>query len=113
VAYIALKAAMQEDMGGGVVWVPEVAKVMEVPRFKDEDGYGEIRKVRITKITYIPTIIDFAGKKSKTTIDKHKLLEWLVEALACMILNPIVIKFCAIHFQTMEAYILNFKVLSK
>jgi hypothetical protein len=52
-------------MGGGVVWVPEVAKVMEVPRFKDEARFGEIRKVLISRLTNIPTIVEFAGKKSR------------------------------------------------
>jgi hypothetical protein len=55
-------------MDGSVVWMPEVAKVMAVLRFKDEGGYGKIRKVCISWMTNIPTIVDFAGKKSKIAV---------------------------------------------
>jgi hypothetical protein len=41
-----------------------------------------------------PTIVDFAGKMSKATLEKAKQVEQLVE----------VIKFWAINSQTMEVY---------
>jgi hypothetical protein len=56
-------------MGGSVVWVPEVAQVLGVPRFRDKGGYGKIPKVCISRMTNIRTIVDFARKKSKATIE--------------------------------------------
>jgi serine/threonine protein kinase len=56
----ALKATMQQYMGGSVVWVP---KVMGLPRFNDDGGYGEICKVCISIMTNIPAIVDFVGKE--------------------------------------------------
>ena len=43
----------------------EVAKVMEVHKFKNEGRYGKIRKVCISRMTNISTIVGFARKKSK------------------------------------------------
>jgi hypothetical protein len=51
-----------------------------------------------------PTIVDFAGKMSKATLEKAKQVEQLVEALACSIEQLKVIKFWAINSQTMEVY---------
>lgn len=84
-------------MGRGVVWVPKLAQVMEVPRFNDEGGYVEIHKVCIPKKTNIPIIVDFIEKKLKAAIEKDSRLKQLVEALACLILHPGMIKFWAIH----------------
>jgi serine/threonine protein kinase len=43
--------------------------VIAVPRFGNEGGYGEIRKVRISRVVNIPTVIDFVGKMSKATLE--------------------------------------------
>jgi hypothetical protein len=36
---------MEQYMGGGVVYLLEMAEVIAVPGFGNEGGYGEIRKV--------------------------------------------------------------------
>jgi hypothetical protein len=80
----ALKKGMQQYMGGGLVYLPETAEVIAVPRFGN-GGNGEICKVRISRVVNIPNIIDFAAKMSKTTSEEAKRKEWAVEALACPI----------------------------
>jgi hypothetical protein len=84
---------MEQYMGGGVVYLPETAKVIAVPGFGNEGGYGEICKVRISRVVNIPTVIDFAGKKSKATSEVAKQKECAVEALACPIEYVGLIKF--------------------
>jgi hypothetical protein len=102
----ALKSAMEQYMGGGLVYLPETAEVIAVPGFGNEGGYGEIRKVRISRVVNIPTVIDFAGKKSKATSEVAKRKERAVEALACPIEHAGLIKFWAVDSKTMEAYTL-------
>jgi hypothetical protein len=68
----ALKAAMQQYMGGGLVYLPERAHVIAVPKFGIEGGYGEIYKVRISRMENIPTIIYFARKMSNAAKEKDK-----------------------------------------
>jgi hypothetical protein len=84
-------------MDGGVVWMPKVAQVMGVPMFKDEGRYGKIHKICILTMTNIPAVFYFAGKKSKAVTKKEIRVEQLVEALACPIFHPWIIKFWAIH----------------
>jgi serine/threonine protein kinase len=93
-------------MGGGVVYLPETAEVIAVPGFGNEGGYGEIRKVRISRVVNISTVIDFAGKKSKAKSEGAKRKERAVEALACRIEHVGLIKFWAVNSKTMEAYTL-------
>jgi hypothetical protein len=70
-----MKDAMQQHMGRGVVWLPEKAQVLGVlgvPGVGNEDGYGEICKVCISRMANIPTIVDFAGKIFKAALEKSK-----------------------------------------
>jgi serine/threonine protein kinase len=69
-------------------------------------GYGEIRKVCISRVANIPTIVDFAGKMSKAVKEVDKRVERAKEAMACPIEHPGLIKFWAINSVTMEAYTL-------
>ena len=59
------KSAFAQHLQGGVVWLPEKVKIVEMPRNRTKDGYGEVRRVRIAKMVGIPTDCDFAAKKSK------------------------------------------------
>jgi serine/threonine protein kinase len=81
-------------------------KVMAVPRFGNEGDYGEIRKVRISRVANIPTVVDFVGKMSKVMSEEAKRKEQAVEAMAWLIEHPRLIKFWAVNSQTMEAYTL-------
>jgi hypothetical protein len=101
-----MKAAMQHHMGRGLVYLPEKALVVAVPGFGNEGGYGEIRKVRISRVASIPTIVDFAGKMSKAMNEVNKQVERTKEAMACPIEHPGLIKFWAISSVTLEAYTL-------
>ena len=102
----ALKGAMEAHMGGGVVWLPSHAKVIEIPGDRVEGGYAKIRRVRIARMENIPSDIDFAGKMPKANNDLDQRKERSMEALACSISHPGVIKFWALHPNTMEAYTL-------
>jgi hypothetical protein len=68
----ALKSATEQYMGGSMVYPLETVEVIAVPRFGNEGSYGEIRKVRISRIVNIPTVIDFVGKLSKATSEGAK-----------------------------------------
>jgi hypothetical protein len=59
---------MQQYMDRSMMWVPKVAKVMEVAGINVKGGYREICKFVLSKITNIPTMVDFARKESKATI---------------------------------------------
>ena len=59
-----LKSAF-EHLQGGVVWLPEKFKIVEMLRDRAKGGYGEVRRVRIARMAGIPTDCDFAAKKSK------------------------------------------------
>jgi hypothetical protein len=101
-----LKAAMEQYMGGGLVYLLETTKVIASPGFGNEGGYGEIRKDRISRVVNISTIDDFVGKVSKATTEEAKQKEWVVEALACPIEHTWLITFWAVNSQTKEAYTL-------
>ena len=89
-----------------MVYHPETAKVIPVLGFGNEGGYGKIRKVQILRVVNIPTVIDFARKKSKAMLESAKQKERAVEALACPIEHIGLIKFWAVNSKTMEAYTL-------
>jgi serine/threonine protein kinase len=102
----ALKGAMEAHMGGGVVWLPLHAKVIEIPRDRVDGGYAKIRRVRISRMENIPSDIDFAGKLPKANEDFDQMKERSMETLACPVSHVGVIKFWALHPNTMEAYML-------
>jgi hypothetical protein len=102
----ALKGAMEAHMGGGVVWLPPHAKVIEIPGDRVEGGYAKIRRVRIARMENIPSDIDFAGKMPKADDHLDQRKERSMEALACSVSHVGVIKFWALHQDTMEAYTL-------
>ena len=60
-----LKSAFVQHLQAGVVWLPEKVKIVEMLGDRAEGGYGEVRRVRITRMAGIPTDCDFAAKKSK------------------------------------------------
>ena len=60
-----LKSAFAQHHQGGVVWLLEKVKIVEMLANRAEGGYGEVRRVRIAKMAGIPTDCDFATKKSK------------------------------------------------
>jgi hypothetical protein len=99
----ALKGAIEAHMGWRVVWLPPHAKVMEIPGNSVEGGYAKVRQVRILRMETIPSDIDFAGKLRKANDDFAQKNKRSLEALACPISHVGVIKFWALHPNTMEA----------
>jgi hypothetical protein len=59
-------------MGEGLVYLLEMAQVIAVLGFGNESGYGEVYKVRISRMANIPTIIDFGKKMSKSAKEVDK-----------------------------------------
>jgi hypothetical protein len=102
----AFKGVMEAHMGWGMVWLPPHAKVIEILGDRMEGGYVKIRRVRISRMENIPSDIDFVGKLPKANNDFDQRKEWLMEALTCPISHASMIKFWALHPNTMEAYTL-------
>ena len=61
----ALKLAFEQRLQGGVVWLLENIKIVEMPRDRAKGEYEEVRHVRIARMASIPSDIDFVAKKSK------------------------------------------------
>ena len=80
-----LKLAFAQHLQGGVVWLPEKVKIVEMLEDRAEDGYGEVRRVRISRMAGIPTDCDFATKKSKAATPLFQRQAQCMEA--CV--NPI------------------------
>jgi hypothetical protein len=101
-----LKGAIEAHMGREVVWLPSHTKVMEIPGDRVEGRYAKVRWVRISRMENIPSDIDFVGKLPKATDDFAQRDEQSLEALTCPVSHAGVIKFWALHPNTMEAYTL-------
>ena len=101
-----MKAALEQHMYSGMVWIPDMAIIVPLSGKVGEGGYGVIRKVRIANMDGIPVYIEFAGKESKVATKRKKSEGCSVEALVCPVQHLGVIKFWAIHPITMEAYTL-------
>jgi hypothetical protein len=67
-----LKGAMEAHMGGGVVWLPKHAKVIEILGAKVEGGYAKVRQVRIARMEKVPSDIDFLAKLPKASKEFYK-----------------------------------------
>jgi hypothetical protein len=50
---------------GGVVWLQQHAKVIEILGARVEGGYAKVQWVRIARMEKVPSDIDFARKLSK------------------------------------------------
>lgn len=102
----AMKSAMDRNLHGGLVFLPEHAKIIDIQDQRFEGGYAIVRKVHISKMENIPSYIAFAGKVPKAKSELEKRKERSMEALACPVSHPGIIKFWAVHPHTMEAYTL-------
>jgi hypothetical protein len=92
-------------MGGGVVWLPPSAKVIEIPGGRIEGGYTKVRWVQISRMENVPSDIDFARKLPKAKDEFEQRNERSLEALACPILHASVIKFWALHPNTKSIHV--------
>jgi hypothetical protein len=69
-----------------------------------QGGHGKLRKVRIENCDWVPSYIEFVGKKLKTKDNYEAQCQLSMEALAHSIDHLGVIQFYAIHVETMEVY---------
>ena len=69
-----------------------------------QGSYGVVRRVIIRGASFIPEWIEFAGKtmKAKDSLENRK--ERSVEALACLVDHPGVIKIQYLNMRTYESY---------
>ena len=97
-----LKLAFEQHLQGGVVWLPEKVKIVEMLGDRAEGGYGEVRRVRIARMAGIPTNCDFVAKKSKAATPLLQRQAQCMEACVNPIQHPGIIKFWAVHHKSME-----------
>jgi hypothetical protein len=90
----------------GVWWIPSIANVLPLLGGDNQGGYGVVRKMRIEIFNCIPSTIELAAKTPKMDDKWESHKQWLMEVLASPCEHPSVIKFLAIHVETMEAYTL-------
>ena len=88
----------------GIIWFPKNAKVIPLDRDIFQGSYGVVWRVTICGASFIPEWIEFAGKsiKAKNSLKDRK--EHSIEALACPMDHPGVIKLQYLNMKTYESY---------
>jgi len=96
---------LNQTQGHGVIWVPSFATIvfgLNGPSW--QGGHDRICKVWIENCDWVPSYIEFVSEKLKTKDNYKARCQNFVEALACSTNHLGVIKFYAIHAETMEVY---------
>ncbi len=88
------------------VMIPSTTNVFSWLSGDNQGGYGVVRKVLIERFNYIPSMIELAGKTLKTNDKQEAHKQQSMETVTCTCEHLGVIKFLAIHTETMEAYTL-------
>ena len=101
-----LKSTFAQHLQDGAVWFPKKVKIVEMLMDRAEGGYREVQHVRIARMASIPIDCDFVAKKSKAAIPLLQRQAQCMEACVNPIQHPGIIKFWAIHHNTMESYTL-------
>ena len=88
----------------GVTWLPPNIEIIPIDRQTFQGSYGVVRKVTICGASFIPEWFEFAGKtlKAKDSLENYK--ERSIEALACLVDHPRVIKIQYFNMRTYELY---------
>ena len=88
----------------GVIWLPKNAEVIPLDRDIFQGSYGVVWRVKIHGASFILEWIEFDGKtmKAKNNLDNRK--ERSIEALACPVDHPGVIKIQYLNMRTYESY---------
>ena len=88
----------------GVIWLPKNIEVIPLNRDIFQRSYGVVRRVTICGASFIPEWIEFVGKtmKAKNSLENRK--ERSIEALACPLDHPRVIKIQYLNMRTYESY---------
>ena len=90
----------------GVVWLPLEAEIKALDRRNYEGGFGIVRRVSIEGVSCIPPNMDFAGKTMKEDSRAKNREKRSIEALACPVDHPGVIKIQYLDRRTYESYTL-------
>ena len=87
----------------GVTWLPQNVEIIPMDHQTFQGSYGVVQRVIIHGASSIPEWIEFAGKtmKAKDSLENRK--ERLVEALACPVDHPGVIKIQYLNMRTYES----------
>ena len=88
----------------GVTWLPENVEIIPMDHQTFQGSYGVVRRVIIRGTSFIPNWIEFAGKtmKAKDSLENSK--ERSIEALACPVDHPGVIKIQYLNMRTYKSY---------
>ena len=88
----------------GVTWLPQNVEIIPTDHQTFQGSYGVVRRVIICGASSIPEWIEFVGKtmKAKDSLENRK--ERSIEALACRMDHPGVIKIQYLNMQTYESY---------
>jgi hypothetical protein len=88
----------------GVIWLPRNAEIKALDKEIFQGTFGVVWRVIIHGASFIPTWIEWAGKTMKATNSLENRKERSVEALACPVDHPGVIKLQYLNMKTYESY---------
>jgi hypothetical protein len=88
----------------GVIWLPRNAEIKAMDKDIFQGTYGVVRRVTIHGATFILSWIEWAGKTMKATNSLENRKERSIEALACPVDHPGVIKLQYLNMKTYESY---------
>ena len=88
----------------GVIWLPQNAEIISLDDNIFQGSYGVVRRVSIRGASFIPEWIEFAGKTMKAKGNLENRKERSIEALACPVDHPGVIKLQYLNMKTYESY---------
>ena len=76
----------------GVIWLPRNVEIKALDKEIFQGTYGVVRRVTIHGASFIPSWIEWVGKTIKATNSLENRKERSIEALACQVDHPEVIK---------------------
>ena len=88
----------------GVIWLPRNAEIKALDKEIFQGTFGVVRRVTIHGASSIPSWIEWAGKTMKTKNSLENWKERSIEALACPVDHPGIIKLQYLHPKTYESY---------
>lgn len=102
----ALKAAMETYMMHNIQFILEQAKIVPLFGYNVWRSYRKVWKVRIMSMKGVWVYIEFARKLSTNQKPREQCDQRFHKAMICHVAHSGIIKFWAIHTQSIEAYIL-------
>ena len=87
----------------GVTWLPQNVEIIPMDHQTFQGSYGVVRRVIIRSASFILEWIEFAGKTMKAKDSLENCKERSVEALACPVDHPGVIKIQYLNMRTYES----------